>query len=152
WEMRQEGIPTRVITDSMAGHLMRRGEIDAVIVGADRVAANGDVANKIGTYTLAVLCRAHDIPFYVALPSSTIDLDTPDGAAIPIERRPDREVTHLGERRVVPEGVDVENPAFDVTPAALITAIVTEHGVARPPYTESLPAHVPADRDRGRDA
>ncbi len=144
WELQRDGIPTRVITDSMAAHLMQRGEIDAVVVGTDRVAANGDVANKIGTYGVAVLCAHHGLPFYVVGPTSTIDLGTASGADIPIERRPAREVTHVGERRVVPEGVEVENPAFDVTPAALVTAIVTEQGVARPPYATSLAAHVAA--------
>jgi methylthioribose-1-phosphate isomerase len=140
WELHRDGIPVRVITDNMAGHFMQRGEVDAVIVGTDRVAANGDVANKIGTYTVAVLARAHGLPFYVAAPTSTLDPDTATGADIPIERRADREVTHLGDRRLVPEGVAVENPAFDVTPAHLVTAIITERGVARAPYTESLAA------------
>lgn len=138
WELAKEGIPTRVITDNMAGHLMQRGEIDAVVVGTDRVAANGDVANKIGTFTVALLARHHGLPFYVAAPSSTIDLGTATGADIPIERRPDREVTHVGVTQIVPDGVDVENPAFDVTPADLVTAIVTERGVARAPYGPAL--------------
>ncbi len=140
WELHREGIPVRVITDNMAGHFMQRGEVDAVVVGADRVAANGDVANKIGTYAVAVLAHAHGLPFYVAAPTSTVDLATPTGAEIPIERRHDREVTHLGDRRLVPAGVAVENPAFDVTPARLVTAIITERGVARPPYADSLAA------------
>jgi methylthioribose-1-phosphate isomerase len=140
WELGQDGIPTTLITDSMAGHLMSRGEIDAVIVGADRIAANGDVANKIGTYTVAVLARENGIPFYVAAPVSTFDLDTPTGASIPIEERAADEVTHHGGRRLAPAGVSVRNPAFDVTPHRFVTAIVCERGVARPPYGESLRA------------
>jgi methylthioribose-1-phosphate isomerase len=140
WELQRDGVPVRVITDNMAAHFMQRGEVDAVVVGADRIAANGDVANKIGTYGVAVLAHAHGLPFYVAAPTSTIDLATATGADIPIERRGDREVTHLGERRLVPDGVGVENPAFDVTPARLVTAIVTEKGVARAPFDESLAA------------
>jgi methylthioribose-1-phosphate isomerase len=140
WELVRDGIDTTVITDNMAGAMMRRGEIDMVVVGADRIAANGDVANKIGTYTVAVLARAHDIPFYVAAPLSTIDLDTPDGSRIPIEERGDREVTHVGGARVTPEGAHVRNPAFDVTPAEYVSAIVTERGIARPPYPASLVA------------
>ena len=142
WELAKDGVPVEVITDNMAGHFMQRGEIDAVIVGTDRIAANGDVANKIGTYALAVLCAAHDIPFYVAGPTSTVDLDTPTGAEIPIEQRPSAEVTHVGGRQLVPAGVPVRNPAFDVTPARLVTAIITEHGVLRPPYGPGLRAHV----------
>ncbi len=142
WELHHEGIPARVITDNMAGYFMARGDIDAVVVGTDRVAANGDVANKIGTYGLAVLCKHHGLPFYVAGPTSTVDLATPTGADIPIEQRPAREVTHVGERRLVPEGMEVENPAFDVTPHELVTAIITEKGVARAPYADSLRAHV----------
>jgi methylthioribose-1-phosphate isomerase len=138
WEMAKSGIGVTVITDNMAAHLMQRGEIQSVIVGADRIAANGDTANKIGTYGLALLARAHDLPFFVAAPLSTIDRATPDGRHIPIEERDGREVTHVGERRLVPEGVAVRNPAFDVTPAGLITAIITEAGVARPPYGESI--------------
>lgn len=149
WELHREGIPTHVITDGMAAFMMARGEIDAVIVGTDRVAANGDVANKIGTYGLAVLAAAHGLPFYVAGPTSTLDLATPDGSAIAIERRPDREVTHIGPTRIVPEGVAVENPAFDITPARLVTAIITEHGVIRPPDPAALAAHVArADHNR----
>ena len=147
WELHRDAIPTRVITDSMAAHFMARGDIDAVIVGTDRVAANGDVANKIGTYGLAVLCRAHDIPFYVAGPTSTVDLDTATGAEIPIEQRDPREVTHVGELRLVPEGVEVFNPAFDVTPARLVTAIITEAGVARAPYGPALAEHVRGNSD-----
>ncbi len=138
WELDRDDIPVTVITDNMAGHLMRKGEIDLVVVGADRIAANGDVANKIGTYSVAVLAREHDIPFYVAAPTSTIDADTPDGDAIPIEERGREEVADFGGRPVLPSGVPVRHPAFDVTPAALVAAIVTERGVARAPYTESL--------------
>jgi methylthioribose-1-phosphate isomerase len=133
-----------LITDNAAGALMSRGEIDRVIVGADRIAANGDVANKIGTYTLAVLAHAHGLPFIVAAPTSTIDPRTPDGAAIPIEERALGEVTHLGSQRIAPEGIAARNPAFDVTPHHLITAIVTEAGVAHPPYRESLAALIGA--------
>ncbi len=140
WELLQDGIPTTLIADNMAGHLMARGEINAVVVGADRIAANGDVANKIGTYTVAVLAKEHGIPFYVAAPVSTFDLTAPTGAAIPIEERPTEEVTHLAGRRVAAEGVLVRNPAFDVTPHRYVTAIVCERGVARAPYTESLRA------------
>jgi methylthioribose-1-phosphate isomerase len=138
WELLQDGIPTTVIADNMAGHLMARREIDAVVVGADRIAANGDVANKIGTYTVAVLAKEHALPFYVAAPVSSFDLSTPTGAEIPIEERPGEEVTHVAGHRVAPEGVGVRNPAFDVTPHRYVTAIVCERGVARPPYTESL--------------
>jgi methylthioribose-1-phosphate isomerase len=140
WELQKSGIDVTVITDNMAAHLMQRGEIQSVIVGADRIARNGDTANKIGTYGVALLARAHDLPFFVAAPLSTIDLDTPDGRHIPIEERDPREVTHVGERALAPAGVKVRNPAFDVTPAALIAGIVTEVGVARGPYGESLPA------------
>jgi methylthioribose-1-phosphate isomerase len=140
WELMREGIPTTLITDSMAGHLMSRGEIDAVIVGADRIARNGDVANKIGTYTVAVLARENGLPFYVAAPVSTFDLSMASGEGIPIEERPAAEVTHHAERLLAPEGVSVRNPAFDVTPHRYVTAIICERGVARPPYTESLPA------------
>lgn len=133
WELARDGIPVTVVTDGMPAHLMRRGEIDLVIVGADRVAANGDVANKIGTYGVALLARAHDIPFYVAAPISTIDPATPDGDAIPIEERGREEVAHVAGRAVVPDGVPVRHPAFDVTPAALVTALVTERGVLHTP-------------------
>ena len=138
WELWKDDIDVRVISDNMSGAIMRQGLIDAVIVGADRIAANGDVANKIGTYTVAVLARQHDIPFYVAAPLSTLDLSIPDGSHIPIEQRTPTEVTHIGNTRIVPEGVSVFNPAFDVTPYELVTAIVTEAGIARAPYTESL--------------
>ncbi|MGQ9532621.1 MAG: S-methyl-5-thioribose-1-phosphate isomerase [Desulfotomaculales bacterium] len=139
WELMQEGIPVTLITDSMAGFLMARGMADLVLVGADRIAANGDVANKIGTYTLAVLAREHGLPFYVAAPFSTVDLATPSGAEIPIEERAPEEVTHVAGTRTAPEGVGVWNPAFDVTPARLVTAIITDLGVVRPPYGETLP-------------
>ncbi|MGB8887149.1 MAG: S-methyl-5-thioribose-1-phosphate isomerase [Candidatus Korobacteraceae bacterium] len=138
WELMKDNIPTTVISDNMAGAIMRQGKIDAVIVGADRIAANGDVANKIGTYSVAVLAKEHGIPFYVAAPFSTVDLETPDGSGIPIEQRSAREVTHMGERQVTPDGVGIENPAFDVTPSKYVTAIITERGVAREPYGESL--------------
>src|SRR6266403_2012586 len=138
WELMKDGIPTTVISDNMSGAMMRQGKIGAVIVGADRIAANGDVANKIGTYTVAVLAKEHGIPFYVAAPISTVDLATPDGSKIPIEQRDAREVTHIAGRQMVPDGVEIENPAFDVTPAKYVTAIITERGIARAPYTESL--------------
>ena len=140
WELVRDGIPTTVITDSMAGALMRQEEIDFIVVGADRIAANGDVANKIGTYTVAVLAREHGIPFYVAAPLSTIDLSTPDGTAIPIEERSAREVTHVGPTQIAPAGAKVRHPAFDVTPARLVTGIITERGILRAPYGESLRA------------
>jgi methylthioribose-1-phosphate isomerase len=140
WELVQEGIPCTLITDSMAGHLMSRGEVDVVIVGADRIAANGDVANKIGTYPLAVLAKRHGIPFYVAAPLSTFDPKIADGSHIPIEERPAAEVTGYRGTRWAPEGVSVRNPAFDVTPAELVTAIISEKGIASPPYLESIAA------------
>jgi methylthioribose-1-phosphate isomerase len=138
WELLKDGIDTTVITDNMAGAMMQLGSVDLVVVGADRIAANGDVANKIGTYAVAVLANENRIPFYVAAPLSTIDLGTPDGSAIPIEERSAREVTHIGSSRVTPEGAQIRNPAFDVTPARFVTAIITERGIARPPYQESL--------------
>jgi methylthioribose-1-phosphate isomerase len=138
WELMQDGIPTTLISDNMAGAMMKQGKIGAVVVGADRIAANGDVANKIGTYTVAVLARAHSIPFYVAAPFSTVDLETPDGDRIPIEQRSAREVTHMAGKQIAPDGVKVENPAFDVTPHDYVAAIITERGVARAPYLESL--------------
>ncbi|HZS41783.1 MAG TPA: S-methyl-5-thioribose-1-phosphate isomerase [Polyangia bacterium] len=138
WELQKSGIDVTVITDNMAAHLMAKGEIQSVIVGADRIAANGDTANKIGTYGVALLAREHGLPFVVAAPRSTVDLAIPDGAHIPIEERDAREVTHMGDRALTPGGVAVRNPAFDVTPARLIAAIVTERGVARPPYNDSL--------------
>ena len=139
WELVRDGINTTVITDNMAGAMMRLGQVDLVVVGADRIAANGDVANKIGTYSVAVLAREHGIPFYVAAPLSTVDLNTADGSLIPIEERTDREVTHVGATRVTPEGAQIRNPAFDVTPAKYVTAIITERGIARAPFAESLP-------------
>ncbi|PLX87430.1 MAG: S-methyl-5-thioribose-1-phosphate isomerase [Desulfuromonas sp.] len=138
WELQRDKIPVTLICDNMAGYLMSKGEIDCVIVGADRIAANGDVANKIGTYTVAILAREHNIPFYVAAPISTIDLSLDDGSQIPIEERDAREITHLGEQQLAPEGVAVRNPAFDVTPNRLVTAIVTERGVAQGDYLQQL--------------
>jgi methylthioribose-1-phosphate isomerase len=138
WDLMQDGIPTTVIADNMSGTIMKQGKIGAVVVGADRIAANGDVANKVGTYTVAILAKEHAIPFYVAAPFSTVDLETPDGSRIPIEQRSAREVTHMGDRQIAPTGVKVENPAFDVTPHQYVTAIITELGVARAPYGESL--------------
>lgn len=140
WEMVQEKIPVTLITDNMAGHLMSRGEVDAVVVGTDRVAANGDVANKIGTYMVAVLAQRHGIPFYVACPLSTIDLAIPDGAAIPIEERSADEVTGFRECQWAAEGVQIRNPAFDVTPAELVTALITEKGVVTQPNRENIAA------------
>jgi methylthioribose-1-phosphate isomerase len=140
WELVRDGIPTTVISDNMAGHMMATGRVDAVIVGADRIARNGDVANKIGTYSLAVLAKENGIPFYVAAPVSSFDAGTASGAEIPIEERPEEEVTHHGGRRLVPEGAGVRNPAFDVTPHRYVSAIVCERGVARPPYADSLAA------------
>jgi len=138
WELKQYGIPFELITDSMAGALMAKGDVDAVIVGADRIAANGDTANKIGTYSLAVLAHFHQIPFYVAAPVSTIDASIADGAQIPIEERDHEEVTRIQGAQIAPTDVQARNPAFDVTPAELITAIITERGVLRPPYTEAI--------------
>jgi methylthioribose-1-phosphate isomerase len=138
WELVRDGINTTVITESMAGPLMRAGEIDVVVVGADRIAANGDTANKIGTYTVAVLAHEHNIPFYVAAPLSTIDLATPDGDTIPIEERDQREVSHLGSSRLTPIGAHIRNPAFDITPHRYIAGIITERGILRAPYTDSL--------------
>ena len=138
WELMKDGIPTTVISDNMAGALMKQGRIGAIVVGADRIAANGDVANKIGTYTVAVLAKEHGIPFYVAAPISTVDLATADGSGIPIEQRDSKEVTHIAGQQMVPDGVEVENPAFDVTPARYITAIITERGIAQAPFQESL--------------
>src|SRR5687768_5972884 len=138
WELAKDDIPVTVITDNMAGHIMKSGKVDAVVVGADRIAANGDTANKIGTYMVAVLAREHEIPFYVAAPLTTLDLSLATGDQIPIEERDSMEVTHIREHQLAPDGVAVHNPAFDVTPNHLITAIVTDAGVARPPFTESL--------------
>lgn len=138
WELMKDHIPVTLICDNMAGYLMSRGEVDCVIVGADRIAANGDTANKIGTYTVAVLAREHNLPFYVAAPLSTIDLSLPDGSHIPIEERDASEVTHTGGKQLAPDGVAVRNPAFDVTPARLVTAIITERGVVRGDYVRGL--------------
>ncbi|HEX8846844.1 MAG TPA: S-methyl-5-thioribose-1-phosphate isomerase [Pyrinomonadaceae bacterium] len=138
WELVKDEIPVTLITDNMAGHVMKQGKVTAVVVGADRIAANGDTANKIGTYMVAVLARQHNIPFYVAAPISTLDLKLKSGEEIPIEERDAREVTHVRDQRLAPEGVEVHNPAFDVTPNELIAAIITDKGVARQPYTESL--------------
>jgi len=138
WELSKDNIPVTIITDNMAGHVMKQGKVDCVIVGADRIAANGDAANKIGTYMVSVLAREHHIPFYVAAPVSTIDPSIATGEDIPIEERDAKEVTHVGDQRLAPEGVEVHNFAFDVTPNELIAAIITDRGIARPPYTESL--------------
>ena len=138
WELTKDGIPTTVIADNMAGAMMKQGKIGAVVVGADRIAANGDVANKIGTYTVAVLAKEHGIPFYVAAPWSTVDLATPDGDHIPIEQRSAREVTHFAGKQIAPDGIEVENPAFDITSARYVAAIITERGIADAPYPESL--------------
>jgi methylthioribose-1-phosphate isomerase len=138
WELMKDGIPTTVISDNMSGAMMKQGKIGAIVVGADRIAANGDVANKIGTYTVAILAKEHNIPFYVAAPISTVDLATPDGSGIPIEQRNAREVTHIAGKQMTPDGVEIENPAFDVTPAKYVTAIITERGIARAPYEQSL--------------
>lgn len=138
WELLQDDIPVTLITDNMSGHIMKQGKIQAVVVGSDRIAANGDVANKIGTYMVAVLAKRHNIPFYVAAPLSTVDLNCPTGDEIPIEERNTREITHVKDIQLAPEGIGISNPAFDVTPNELVTAIITEKGIARAPYTESL--------------
>ncbi len=138
WELQRAGVPLTLITDNMAAYFMRRGEVDCVIVGADRVVANGDIANKIGTYGLAVLARAHGIPFYVAAPSSTIDMSLPNGDAIPIEQRDSAEVTQVAGRSIAPAGVQAAHPAFDITPHTLISALITERGVIEPPFEENL--------------
>ena len=138
WELSKDEIPVTLITDNMAGHVMKQGKVDAVVVGADRIAANGDTANKIGTYMVAVLAKQHDIPFYVAAPISTLDLSSSTGEEITIEERDPREVTHMGDQQIAPEGIAVHNPAFDVTPHEFITAIITDKGVAREPYIQSL--------------
>lgn len=140
WELMQDDIPVTLITDNMSGHIMKRGDIHAVVVGSDRIAANGDVANKIGTYMVAVMAKRHGIPFYVAAPLSTVDLNTPTGDDIPIEERDRAEVTHVKDIQLAPEGVTITNYAFDVTPNDLVTAIITEKGVARAPFIESLKA------------
>jgi methylthioribose-1-phosphate isomerase len=139
WELTKASIPATLITDNMAGYFMGRGQVDVVVVGADRIARNGDVANKIGTYGVSLLARAHGIPFYVAAPISTLDLNLNDGSEIPIEERAVEEVTHIGGRRLAPAGIRVANPAFDVTPASCVDAIITERGIARAPYDVSLP-------------
>src|SRR5438093_1552385 len=144
WELAKDNIPVTVITDNMAGHVMKQGKVDCVVVGADRIAANGDTANKIGTYMVAVLAMQHNIPFYVAAPLSTVDLSTATGEDIPIEERNAKEVTHLRDHQLTPEGVEAHNFAFDVTPNELIAAIVTDRGVARSPYVESLKSLVTA--------
>lgn len=144
WELQKDSIPVTVIADVMAGHLMKMGDIDVIVVGADRIAANGDTANKIGTYSVAVLAKRHGIPFFIAAPLSTIDLDTPDGDAIPIEERGRAEVAKVGETEILPDGVPVRHPAFDVTPSDLIAGIITEIGVARAPYKGSLRMQVEA--------
>ena len=151
WELAQAGVPHTLIPDVAAGHLMARGEVDVVIVGADRIAANGDTANKVGTYTLAVLAARHGIPFHVAAPISTVDLGTPDGSAIPIEERAAAEVLYVRGQRIAPPDTEVRNPSFDITPAELITAIVTDEGVITAPYAEALPAAV-ARREQRRAA
>ena len=138
WELAKDNIPVTVITDNMAGHVMKNGDVNVVVVGADRIAANGDAANKIGTYMVAVLARKHEIPFYVAAPITTLDLSLKSGQEIPIEQRDRKEVTHIRGQQMAPDGIEVSNPAFDVTPHDLITAIITDRGVARAPYTESL--------------
>jgi methylthioribose-1-phosphate isomerase len=138
WELQKDGIPVTLIADNMAGHLMQRGRIDLVVVGADRIASNGDVANKVGTYTLAVLAKEHGIPFYVAAPISTLDLSLKSGEEIPIEERSPEEVTTWAGIRTAPAGVSAANPVFDVTPSRYITAIITDRGIARPPYGVSL--------------
>ncbi|MDP2719256.1 MAG: S-methyl-5-thioribose-1-phosphate isomerase, partial [Dehalococcoidia bacterium] len=138
WELKEWGIPVTLITDSMAGHFLSRGNIDCVIVGADRIAANGDTANKIGTYTLAVLATENGVPFYVAAPTSTVDLSTPTGEDIPIENRKEEEITRIGGKRFPPRGIKAANPAFDVTPHYYISAIITEKGVLREPYIDRL--------------
>jgi methylthioribose-1-phosphate isomerase len=138
WELHKDEIPVTLITDNMSGHMMKKGRVQAVVVGSDRIAANGDVANKIGTYMVAVLAKRHGIPFYVAAPLSTVDLNCPTGDEIPIEEREPREITHVRDIQLAPDGIEVSNYAFDVTPNELVTAIITEKGVARAPYTESL--------------
>jgi len=142
WELKKEKIAATLITDNMAGYLMQKGKVDAVVVGCDRVAANGDVANKIGTYTLAVLAKRHDIPFYIAGPTSSIDLNCPSGKEIPIEQRDTMEVSHIFGRPLAPKGVKIFNPAFDVTPQELISALITEKGVIYSPYQQNIRTHV----------
>ena len=144
WELHKDGIPVTVIADNMAGSVLARGGVNCVIVGADCIAANGDVANKIGTYPLAVLAHRHRVPFYVAAPLSSIDFNCPGGESIPIEQRSEKELTEFAGRRITPRGVGIFNPAFDVTPAELVSAIITERGIARAPFAESLAALKPA--------
>ena len=150
WELRKDNIPVTLITDNMAGHFMKANRIDCVVVGADRIAANGDVANKIGSYMVAVLAHENNIPFYVAAPTSTLDLSLATGDEIPIEDRAPSEVTHVGTQPLAPDGITVANPAFDVTPNRYVSAIITERGVARAPYTVSLPALVHGMAGKGR--
>jgi methylthioribose-1-phosphate isomerase len=150
WELARDGIPVEILTDNMAGHFLSRGEIAAVVVGADRIAANGDTANKIGTYSLAVLSKENGVPFYVAAPATTLDLACPDGSGIPIEERTSEEVLSIGGRTIAPEGVVARHVAFDVTPARYITAIVTDEGICRPPYRESLAKAVERAAERAR--
>lgn len=138
WELKEDKIPVKLITDSMCGYFMKKNDVDVVVVGADRIAANGDVANKIGTYMVAVLARQHQIPFYVAAPISTLDLSLDSGDKIPIEERSANEVAKINDKRITPEGTEIAHPAFDITPHELVTAIITERGVAEPPFTESL--------------
>lgn len=140
WELKEDNIPVKLITDSMCGHFMKNKEVDLVVVGADRIAGNGDVANKIGTYMVAVLAKENNIPFYVAAPVSTLDLSLASGDEIPIEERSAEEVVNINNKRMAPEGIEVAHPAFDITPNKLVTAIITEEGIARPPFTESLRA------------
>jgi methylthioribose-1-phosphate isomerase len=142
WELKKERIPATLVTDNMAGYLMQRGKVDAVVVGCDRVAANGDVANKIGTYGIAVLAKRHGVPFYVAAPTSSIDLDCASGKEIPIEQRNPNEVSHIFGRPIAPKGIKALNPAFDVTPQDLISALITEKGVIHPPYLQNIRNHV----------
>ncbi len=142
WELKKEKIPATLITDNMAGSLMQNGKVDAIVVGCDRVAANGDVANKIGTYMLAVLAHRHGIPFYVAGPTSSIDVDCPSGKEIPIEQRDPKEVSHIFGKALAPKGIHICNPAFDVTSQELVSAIITEKGVIHPPYGQNIRSHV----------
>jgi methylthioribose-1-phosphate isomerase len=150
WELARDGIPVEILTDSMAGHFLSRGAVAAIVVGADRIAANGDTANKIGTYTLGVLAKENGVPFYVAAPATTVDLACPDGASIPIEERASDEVVAIAGRRIAPEGVHARHVAFDVTPARYVTAIVTDEGICRPPYGETLARAVELARERRR--
>jgi methylthioribose-1-phosphate isomerase len=138
WELEQLGIPYKIIADGASGYVLKHCNVTAVTVGCDRIAANGDTANKIGTYNLAIVARAHNVPFYVVGPTSTVDLQTPNGAAIPIEERDPEEITKIGSEWIAPRGAPAFNPAFDVTPAEYITAIITEQGIAYPPYDQTL--------------